>query len=388
MRHFQLLFAIVLLAAVGSTASAQRLASFDVSSGGAELAGRRCPPLAPAAFTRNLPTAPAAGVMWFHGAVAAANQTQRLYWCNGTAAAGIQRLPISQVGAAGAVPLSFPIPPVYGQVTGMVVDPGDPQGRNLWVTNGNSICLYRAPGGAVGPALLGGPWIWPGAGGNTLLTGLSYDVFSGRIIAVDHASDRYTFDPITLTWGGPLGLAVAVPGQATGIQVCLVGGAHFITYSNGTVMNPDTGLVLPFPPAPGGGVRGHQGLTYMGQAVLLGGASGGPGGGVGCEPSGNPWTGNQGFGFNVDPNGLGQVFLAVDINGQAASLPIGSGTAYIDPVSAVIIDLGSHDQPFLVPLPLPTGALGTSAVVQFGIVRPNGELVLSDAYQAEIYRQN
>lgn len=385
MRNSKLSLALFLVALFVAPLSAQRLASYDVQSGGAELAGRRCPPMAPAAFTAPLQHPAPAGLQWFHGAIAAANQTQRLYWCNGPAGQGILRLAFSLIGT-GVAPVSFPIPPVFNQVTGMVADPSDPQGRNLYVTDGNAVCLYRAPGGAAPAAMVAGPWAWPGVGGGTQITGLTYDVFNNRVVAVDNASNRYRFNPNTLTWTGPVAPVGAVPAQATGIQICLVGGQHWVTYSNGVVMDPSTGMVIAFPAAPGGGIRHHQGLTYMGQAVWLGG--GGPVGGLELNPVGGPWVGNQGFGFNVDPMGNGHVFMLIDVNGQANGVPAFGGIAYVDPQASHIIDLGSHDQPFLVPLPLPTSALGTTAVVQAAIMRQSGVIALSDAWEGQLYRLN
>lgn len=384
MRNFII---FLVLGLVVMPAAAQRLASYDVQSAGAELAGRRCAPMGPAmAFTQPLPHPAPVGVQWFHGAIASANQTQRLYYANGPAGQGIQRLPWSLIGAAGAVPVSFAAPPGFNQITGMVVDPTDATGRRLYVIDGFSIVLYRAPGLGQPAALLGGPWAWPGAGGNSNLTGLTFDPWAGVVVATDQASRRWTFDPVTSTWAaGFVAPAVAVPMQATGIQMCLVSGATFISYAGGTVMNPDTGVVLAFPAAPGGGVRSHEGLTYFGQPVGLGGGiPGGP-----CLNIGQaPWEGNQAFELEIDPKGGGNVWVGIQTGPQSTPVQTPYGTLHIDPAQAMLIDLGNHTTTALVPLPLPTGALGTEAVIQAMVIRPNGEIQLSDGMWGQLFTLN
>ena len=42
--------------------------------------------------------------------------------------------------------------------------------------------------------MVGGPWAWPGAGGATQLTGLTYNPFIARVVAVDTASNRFKGD--------------------------------------------------------------------------------------------------------------------------------------------------------------------------------------------------
>jgi hypothetical protein len=221
--------------------------------------------------------------------------------------------------------------------------------------------------------------------GATQLTGLTFNPFSNLVVAVDDASNRYTFDPATFAWSASLPPVFAPPPQATGTQICLASARTFVTYHNGDVRDIATGMLLPFPPNPGG-VRQHQGLTYMGTPVWIGG--GGNGGGF--DPVGCPWAGNLGFGFQVNLQGSsgGRVFVVIDVGGQGAPITLGSSTAFVNPSTSTILDLGNQAQSFLVPLPIPEAALGSTAVIQAAILRPDGSLEMLDAWQGQVFKLN
>ncbi|MAG55473.1 MAG: hypothetical protein CMJ83_04200 [Planctomycetes bacterium] len=343
---------IILSALVLVTVSpAQRLASYDHTAFPQELAASRCPPLAPAPITRHLvhPIPPAHS--WWFGAIAADNVNQALHYCDGHPASGIQRASYASIAAGGGAPFTYNTPPGFNQVTGMVVDNTTaPSGRVLWISDGFSIVQYQTPTVAFTNGLvLNGPFNWaaPAACG-TRLTGLTYDPWNNVIIAIDDGSCLHTFDPVALVWTGVVPPAVGVPNQATGVQICLATGGTFATYTNGMCRSPLTGANVPLPPAPGGAIRRHHGLTFFGQPVVLPGLSGGPG----LELIGTPWVGNSGFGLAVAPTATGQVMLGIDLGANEGFAVTSFGVVHIDPQAAIILDLGAINGPVFLPLSL------------------------------------
>lgn len=97
-------------------------------------------------------------------------------------------------------------------------------------------------------------------------------------------------------------------------------------------------------------------------------------------------AGNPNFALEVDPQGpAANVWLAIDVGPPAAPLNTPFGTLHVDPQEAVILNLGPTTAPALVPLPLPTGALGTSAVQQAVVLRPDGAVQLSFANWTHVW---
>lgn len=317
--------------------AAQQLASYDPAAVPVqEFAAVSCATMV--GYTDDL-ISPAPAGTWFVGATAADNLNQTLYYATGRPADGILRIAFSDIGAFVA-PSVFALPPGLNQLTGMVVDPTVAGGDVLYVTDGYSIGRYDVTAGAWVSVLGASP-----APAANYLTGLAYDPFTSQIFAVDDASTIYSRSLSGGAWSAPVFPAAAVPSRPTGIAFCRTApGTPSVSYWNGVVMDPATGVVTPFPAAPGG-VRHHRGLTFMGKATNLGG-SGDPQVHPILRPQGPFFAGSANFNLVVESPQLGVLFHAVAAQFAATPnsgvvLPGIGGQLMIDPAQAIMLGIGS-----------------------------------------------
>lgn len=354
--------------------SAQQLASYDpAATPNQEYAAVACGTAPALGATDDLVSPPASG-LWWAGATAADNDNQTLYYTTGNPAHGLQRVAFADIGT-GALPTVYAAPSGYNQITGMVVDPGDATGETLFISDGFAISRYHAPTATI----VAGPFPVPVGGGN-YITGLAINPFSGRLWAVDSSSSMHH----RFVTGGPWLTqtpAVAVPIQPTGIAFCKVSaGAPFVSYWDGTVINVQSGLTLPFPSAPGAATRRHRGLTFIGREVKLGGSVGGPEVVPVIRIENGFKSGNSDTQIAVDnPTPIG--VLGADLNPTFPSginVPGISGLLLINPASSISILLGPGAN--TVPLGLVGVPPGIGLRLQAAGVGA-GQLELGDAVQ-------
>jgi hypothetical protein len=319
-----LLLATAITSFFAASATSQRLATYDPAST-QEFATSACG-LA-VMGTRNLMARPPA--MLIHsGAIAADNVHRMLFTTTGFPADGIDAVKFFNIGT-GTIAANYPAPPGFNQVTGMVIDPIDPTGNSLIVTDGYTIAPYDYAAGA----LLLTPQPVPMLAGRTV-TGLDYDVWNNDLVVVlnDATIMRVPIGGGAWTTQPP---AVSVPIYATGIAVCrIMPSTPMVSFFNGTVMNPQTGATRPFrasgTPAP----RRHRGMTFFARPVFLGGK------GTMLSPEIDV-LGSFQAGSNdckVDVTSSSATVLAIDLAPMMVplpGLPMIDGTLLINPATSV-----------------------------------------------------
>ncbi|MEC7583339.1 MAG: hypothetical protein VYE77_03400 [Planctomycetota bacterium] len=263
------------------------------------------------------------------GAIAADNQRRRLFTTTGFPADGIDQIRFADIGT-GTAPINHAAPPGFNQVTAMVVDPLEPNGSALIVSDGFTIAPYDYAAGV----FIVPPQAVPIPAGRTI-TGLDFDVWTHDLLVV---CDDATIlrNPIG---GGPWSTyppAVSVPPLATGIAICRsMMSSPVVSFFNGTVMNPQTGAVVPFPGAPLTGGRKHRGMTFFARPVLLGGR------GLGLAPQitvrGSYQVGSNDCRIETE-SGAGLVVVAIDIAPTMTAgpaLPVLDGTLFFNPATSI-----------------------------------------------------
>jgi len=108
-----------------------------------------------------------------------------------------------------------------------------------------------------------------------------------------------------------------------------------VSFFNGTVMNPQTGAVVPFPGAPLTAGRKHRGMTFFVRPVLLGGR------GLGMVPEitvrGSYQAGSNDCRIETE-SGAGLVVVAIDIAPTMTAgpaLPVLDGTLFFNPATSI-----------------------------------------------------
>lgn len=320
------LLAAAITSLFAATATGQRLATYDPASL-REFATSACAPAPTVTRTRNLLTRPPAMLMQ-SGAIAADNVHRMLFTTTGYPADGIDAVAFPFIGT-GTIAANYPAPPGFNQITGMVVDPLDPTGASLIVTDGYTIAPYDYAAGA----LLLPPQPVPIPGGTTV-TGLDFDVWTNDLVVV---LNNATIMRVPIG-GGPWTTqppAVAVPPYATGIAVCRnMPSTPMVSFFNGAVMNPQTGAVQPFPPSGLFGPRRHRGMTFFARPVFLGGK------GTILAPEidvlGSFQAGSDDC--KIDVTSSSATLLAIDLAPMAIALPglpMIDGTLLINPATSV-----------------------------------------------------
>ena len=321
------LFAAAAVGLLAASAASQHLATYDPAAV-REFATSTCAP-APAMTSRqNLSWRPPSANQRA-GAIAADNVHRRLFTTTGFPADGIDAIPFSAIGT-GTPGSNYPAPPGFNQVTGMALDPIDPSGKTLLVTDGFVLAPYDYAAGmfVVPPAPIPVP-------AGTSVTGLDYDVWTNDIIAV---CSNATVLRVPVA-GGPwvtVAPAVAVPALATGVAVCRsVAGTPMVSFGNGVVMDPLTGAVQPFAPAAPSGTRRHRGMTFFARPVPLGGK------GTTLTPTikvtGSYQAGSMDCKIET-MNVQGPVLIAIDLAPQMngiAGIPMLDGTLLVSPATSV-----------------------------------------------------
>jgi len=363
-----LLFAVTAASLLAASATGQRLATYDPGRP-LEFATSSCSTAPSYQSRQNLATRTPAPLPRA-GAVAADNVNRRLFTTTGFPADGIDVLPFLAIGT-GAPPVNYPAPPGFNQVTGMCIDPINPSGTDLLVTDGYSMAPYNyASGTFVLP-----PQPIPLPAGTTA-TGLCFDVWTHDIVVVCNdatilrvpaASGPWTVQPP----------AVPVPPLATGVAVCASSpSTPMVSFFDGTVMDPQTGAVHPFPGAALGAVRRHRGMTFFARPVWLGGK------GTLLAPElkvqGSYQAGSMDCRIETE-NVQGPVLIAVDL--AAGMVPIAGhpkidGTLLINPATSVtaVFPPGLR----YLPLDLTNAPAGASMVAQASTIA-GGQFHMSDA---------
>ncbi|MGC6486516.1 MAG: hypothetical protein ACON4Z_02640 [Planctomycetota bacterium] len=362
---------LVAAAAAGilvTTAAGQRLATYDPALP-LEFAAASCPS-APAFQTRQNLAARTPSSLPRHGAIAADNVNRVLFTTTGRPADGIDAVPFLAVGT-GATPTNYPAPPGFAQVTGMCIDPINPSGTDLLVTDGYQMAPYDY---ATGTLVLA-PQPIPVPTG-TMATGLCFDVWTHDVVVV--CSDATLLRvPIG---GGPWTVsppAVPVPPLATGVAVCgTAPSAPMVSFFDGTVMDPQSGAVLPFPGAALGAVRRHRGMTFFARPIWLGGK------GLSLAPQlqvkGSYQAGSMDCKIETE-NVQGLVLIAVDL--APAMVPIAGhpkidGTLLINPGTSAtaVFPPGLR----YLPIDLSNAPAGAALVAQAATIA-GGQFHMSDA---------
>ena len=321
------LFAAAAVGLLAASAASQHLGTYDPAAL-REFATSACAPAPALMNTHNLfPRAPSPNLRG--GAVAADNVHRRLFTATGNPADGIDAVNFAAIGT-GALVANFSAPPGFNQITGMALDPIDPSGNTLLVTDGFVLVPYDYASGTfvLAPAPIPAP---PG----TTVTGLDYDVWTNDIIAVCNDATVLRV-PVG---GGPwttIAPTVPVPPLATGLAVCRnVAGNPMVSFLNGVVMDPQTGATQPFPTSPPFGVRRHRGLTFFARPVFLGGK------GSILTPSiniaGNYQAGSMDCQIEA-ANAQGPILIAVDLAPQMngiAGVPMLDGTLLVNPATSI-----------------------------------------------------
>lgn len=322
-----LLFAAFATGLLTVSATGQRLATYDPALP-LEFASSSCSSTVAFQNRKNL-AARTPSTMARHGAIAADNVNRRLFTTTGNPADGIDVIPFLAIGS-GATPTNYPAPPGFNQVTGMCIDPLNPSGSDLLVTDGYSMAPYDYAAGA----LVLPPQPIPLPAGTTA-TGLCFDVWTNDIVVVcsDATILRVPASSGPWTVQPPL---VPVPFLATGVAVCASSpSAPMVSFFNGTVMDPQTGVVKPFPGGAAGSVRHHRGMTFFARPLWLGGK-----GNIlapQLELQGSYQAGSMDFRIETE-NSQGPVLIAVDL--APAMIPISGhpkidGTLLINPATSV-----------------------------------------------------
>ena len=350
-----------------ASATGQHLATYDPGSI-REFATSACPPAAPIMRTQNLqPRTPA--TLNRAGAIAADNVNRRLFTTTGWPADGIDAVAFSNIGASVGT-TNYAAPPGLNQITGMVLDPMHPGGNTLIMTDGYSLGPYDVTTGAFVMPL--SPIPLP-AGSSA--TGLDIDVWTNDLVVVLNDA---TILRVPLT-GGPWSTqppAFTVPSVATGVAICRnMPSSPMVSYFNGTVMDPMTGNMQPFPSSSLFGPRHHRGMTFFAQPVVLGGQ------GNMLTPSvnvlGSYHAGSLDCRIEVDS--ASWTMLALDSAATMTplpGLPMIDGALFLNPATSfkVLFSAGVNE----LPLNLSNVTAGVSLTIQaaaFG----QGALHLSDA---------
>ena len=151
-----------------------------------------------------------------------------------------------------------------------------------------------------------------------------------------------------------------------------------VSFFDGTVMDPQTGAVQPFPGAPlaASGVRHHRGMTFFARPMFLGGR------GATLAPSisvqGSFQAGSTDCRIETE-NAQGPVLIAVDIAPTMVpfpQLPMIDGAVLINPATSVM-GLFSPGLRYL-PLDLTEAPVSASLVAQAATLG-NGVFHMSDA---------
>ena len=365
--------ALLFAAAAGifaASATCQRLATYDPAAV-LEFATSACGSSFTQQSRQNLATR-SPSLQDRAGAVAADNVHRRLFTTTGYPADGIDAIPFLAIGA-GAPPVQYAAPPGFNQVTAMMLDPIDPSGSTLIVSDGFTIAPYDYAAGAfvIAPKSVPVP---PGR----MVTGLDFDVWTHDLLVV---CDDATIlrNPIG---GGPwttIPPAVAVPPLATGIAVCRSAvSSPMVSFFDGTVMDPQTGAVHPFPGAPlaASGVRQHRGMTFFARPAFLGGR------GAMFAPTiqvqGSFQAGSADCRIETE-NAQGPVLIAVDVAPTMTpfpAIPMIDGTLLVNPATSVM-GLFAPGLRYL-PLDLTEAPVSASVVAQAASLG-NGVFHMSDA---------
>jgi hypothetical protein len=258
-----LLLATAITSLFAANATGQRLATYDPASI-REFATSACAPAPTTLRTQNLMARTPAMLMQ-SGAIAADNTHRMLFTTTGFPADGIDAVRFVNIGT-GTILANYPAPPGFNQITGMVVDPLDPTGNSLIVSDGYTIAPYDYAAGV----LLQTPQPVPMPAGKTV-TGLDFDIWNNDLVVVlnDATIMRVPISTGPWTTQPP---AVGVPPLATGIAVCRnMPSSPMVSFFDGTVMDPQTGTVQPFPSSGIFGPRRHRGMTFFARPVFLGG---------------------------------------------------------------------------------------------------------------------
>ena len=134
-----LLLATAITSLFAANAIGQRLATYDPASI-REFATSTCAPAPTTLRTQNLMARTPAMLMQ-SGAIAADNTHRMLFTTTGFPADGIDAVRFVNIGT-GTIAANYPAPPGFNQITGMVVDPLDPTGNSLIVSDGYTIAPY------------------------------------------------------------------------------------------------------------------------------------------------------------------------------------------------------------------------------------------------------
>jgi hypothetical protein len=324
-------------ALVADLLPSQRFASYDADLATSEFATSNCLPGPPAPWTADLVTrTPSANPAF--GAVAADNRNQLLYICTGRWIDGIDRIQFDQIGAR--VPaLHVQTPPMLNQITGMCVNPLDPSGNRLFVTDGYLLVDYDVTAGAAA-IVISMP-----TGGVTMFTGLDYDPFSGKVLAVDMLSHVHALDLASLAWMPLLipapGVPVPTGAIPTGIAADRSAARNpLVSYSNGDVLDLVSGASQLFAPSPSGGPRHHRGLTCIGLPRRL------PGAAPSMPAPKLTWRGSLLAGTPacaIEVDSMFQNVLAVDVGVPllpgVTGIPVVSGTLFVNAGAAALFFL-------------------------------------------------
>ena len=357
-------------AAVGllsAAATSQQLATYDPGSL-RELATSSCRPAPTVLGARNLfPRAPA--TLNLAGAVAADNNHRMLFSTTGWPADGIDAVAFADIGT-GTIAANYAAPPGFNQITGMVVDPLDPTGQTLIVTDG----YVLAPFHFGTTSFVSTPNSIPLPAGRTA-TGLDYDVWTNDIVVV---LDDATIMRVSV-YAGPWSVQPALfsaPSVATGVAICRTApSGPMVSFFGGAVLDPMTGVTQPFP---GGSLlmpRRHRGMTFLAVPVTLGGS------GTVSPPEiqllGSFQAGS--LDCSIEIQAAAPTLLAIDLNPTAtgiSGLPIIDGTLFVDPASSITVLLPPGQSS--VPLNLANATAGIPVVVQAAALG-NGTFHMSDA---------
>jgi len=264
-------FVAVMAGTLAATASTQRFATYDPASGGAaEFATSNCLPAPALPRARPLFTR-APGSDPLQGAIAADNINRFVYSATGRHINGIDKVDFSDIGT-GTIMANFSAPLEFNEITGMVVDPRDALGDTLIITDGEFEGPYHVSSGM----FLEGLQPLPVAAGVSV-TGLAFDPWTDQLILVDSNANLRTRPLSGGPWSAPMPPLVAVPAAPavpTGVAVCWTSPSDpMVSFSDGVVMDTQTGFIQPFPGGGGGGARHHRGMTFFARPALLGGGA-------------------------------------------------------------------------------------------------------------------
>jgi len=372
-------FSAVMAGALAATTTAQRFATYDPASGGAaEFATSNCLPAPALPRARPLFTrAPATDPLL--GAIAADNINGFLYSATGRHAHGIDQVAFSDIGT-GMIMANFPLPIEFNEITGMVVDPRDTTGQTLIITDGEFEGPYHVTTGVFLEPLQP----LPVAVGDSV-TGLTFDPWTEQLILVDSKANLRTRPLTGGPWSAPIAPLVAVPALPavpTGVAIRWTAASDpMVSFSNGVVMDTQTGFTQPFPPGGAGTVRHPRGMTFFARPALLGG------GALTDKPmirlTGSYRT--ESPDCVIEVSSTAPVVLAIDLAPSfvgVTGLPMIDGTLFVSPATSVTFFFGpgTHAVPIdLTGVPPTVGVNIQAASLDGGLFR------LSDAMYIETW---